>query len=221
MVVQRQTQPNLRSKIQAGKNFLSAKIVKGPGLARQLTGQSWRDGAAIKYNKSLPGLATGQGQMGDGSSPHSLSRTGIGRLSRAAGFPTPFSTASGVCGLVAGPSNALRPWILSEAFKLAWADGCATGLRTRSRHACISDRVLTTCPGSATAFDGAFARSHGSRLFTRKLPYFCSPAVSFLISPAPGSFSRGLPSHRELPDPRVPFVRLSTFLFLAGSTIYF
>jgi hypothetical protein len=26
----------------------------------------------------------------------------------AAGFPTLFSTASGVCGLVAGPSSALR-----------------------------------------------------------------------------------------------------------------
>jgi hypothetical protein len=30
-------------------------------------------------------------------------------LSGAAGFPTPFSTASGVIGLVAGPSRALRP----------------------------------------------------------------------------------------------------------------
>ena len=29
-------------------------------------------------------------------------------LSEAAGFPTPFSTASGVIGLVAGPSSALR-----------------------------------------------------------------------------------------------------------------
>jgi hypothetical protein len=30
-------------------------------------------------------------------------------------------------------------------------------------------RVLTTGSGSATAFDGAFARGHGSRLFTLKL----------------------------------------------------
>jgi hypothetical protein len=29
-------------------------------------------------------------------------------LSEAAGFPTPFSTASGVIGLVAGPSGALQ-----------------------------------------------------------------------------------------------------------------
>jgi hypothetical protein len=27
----------------------------------------------------------------------------------------------------------------SEAFQLAWADGCATGLRTRSRHDCDCD----------------------------------------------------------------------------------
>ncbi len=30
-------------------------------------------------------------------------------LSEAVSFPTPFSTASGVFGLVAGPSSALRP----------------------------------------------------------------------------------------------------------------
>jgi len=131
----------------------------------------------------------------------------------AAGFPTPFSTASGVFGLVAGPSNALRPWILSEAFQLASAGGCATGLPTRSRHACdFFVRVLTTGPGSATVFDGAFARNHGSRLFTLKLPLFHSPAVSFLISPALGSFSRGLPSRRLLPDTGTLFVCLSAFL---------
>jgi len=53
------------------------------------------------------------------------------RLAAAAGFPTPFSTASGVFGLVAGPSNVLRRWISNEAFQLAWAGGCATGLQTR------------------------------------------------------------------------------------------
>jgi len=42
-------------------------------------------------------------------SPSSLSRTGIWRPFGAAGFPTPFSTASGVSGLVAGPSKVLRP----------------------------------------------------------------------------------------------------------------
>ena len=45
--------------------------------------------------------------MGDGSSPYSLSHADIGRhrLGVAASFPTLFSTASGVSGLVAGPSR--------------------------------------------------------------------------------------------------------------------
>jgi hypothetical protein len=39
---------------------------------------------------------------------------------------------------------------LSEAFQLASAGVCDTGLQTRSRHACESVvRVLTTGPGSA------------------------------------------------------------------------
>jgi hypothetical protein len=60
--------------------------------------------------KSLPDLSVKQGQIGDGSSPHSLSRIDIWRtrLDGAVDFPTLFSTASGVCGLVAGPSNILR-----------------------------------------------------------------------------------------------------------------
>jgi hypothetical protein len=47
-----------------------------------------------------------------------------------------------------------------------------------------------------------------------------SSGIVFNIA-GPGSFSRSLPSQRELPDLRAPFVRLSTFLFLAGSTFYF
>jgi hypothetical protein len=86
-------------------------------------------------------------------SPCSLSRAGIwrSRLSGAASFPTLFSTASGVSGLVAGPSSV--PYgtteVLSEAFKLASADGCATGLRTRCRHGCDTFRVFTHLPGDS------------------------------------------------------------------------
>ena len=61
--------------------------------------------------------------MGDGSSPSSLSRAGIWRLiSGAASFPTLFSTASGVSGLVAGPLSipfSRTTELLSEAFQLA------------------------------------------------------------------------------------------------------
>jgi hypothetical protein len=75
--------------------------------------------------------------------------------------------------------------ILSEAFQLASAGGCATGLQTRSRHAYDFIRVLTTGSGSATAFDGAFARGHGSRLFSLKLPFISqSSGVVFNIAGA-------------------------------------
>jgi len=55
-------------------------------------------------------------------------------LCGAASFPTLFSTASGVFGLVAGPLSipfSRTTELLSEAFQLASIDGCATGLRTR------------------------------------------------------------------------------------------
>ncbi len=54
--------------------------------------------------------------------------------------------------------------------------------------AIFSVRVLTTGSGSAAAFGSAFARGHGSRLFSLKLPFTHSPAVSFLTSPGFGSF---------------------------------
>ena len=62
--------------------------------------------------------------MGDGSAPRSLSRTDVGHLPRkVTGFPTPFSTASGVYfGLIAGPLILVaRRSILSEASWLASA----------------------------------------------------------------------------------------------------
>src|SRR6266478_1147490 len=125
--------------------------------------------------------------MGDGSSPLSLSRASIRRLvSGAASFPTLFSTASGVFGLVAGPPSVRlgSTELLSEAFQLAWAGGCATGSRTRSRHVC--DFLSASSPlsfESATAFGSAFARSHGSRLLTLRLPFIHRSAVAFLPSP--------------------------------------
>jgi hypothetical protein len=62
--------------------------------------------------------------LGDGSSPLSLSRTDVRHLaSKVTGFPTPFSTASGVdFGLIAGPLILVaRRSILSEASWLASA----------------------------------------------------------------------------------------------------
>ena len=66
--------------------------------------------APPKNNKSRSDLAVRPGQMGDGSAPRSLSRASIWHPPQGvAGFPTPFSTASGVAGLMAGPSKASRP----------------------------------------------------------------------------------------------------------------
>jgi len=123
--------------------------------------------------------------MGDGSSPLSLSHAGIGRL---IGCQLPDAILHG--------KRSYRPRsravqrlaateLLSEAFQLAWTDGCATGLRTRSRHACVcisASKPLSA--GSAAAFDGAFARCHGSRLFSLRSPFIHRPAVAFLPSPA-------------------------------------
>jgi len=124
--------------------------------------------------------------MGDGSSPCSLSRAGIGRPARR-GCQLPDAILHG--------KRSYRPrsravqrlaaiGLLSEAFQLAWTDGCATGLRTRRRHVC--DCLSTSSPlsaRSAAAFDGALAPRHGSRLLTLRLPFIHKPAVAFLLSP--------------------------------------
>jgi hypothetical protein len=91
----------------------------------------------------------------------------------------------------------------SEASQLAWAGGCATGLRTRLRHACdLAVRVLTACAGSATVFGGALAQCHGSDLLPLRLPFVHRPAVRFMESPAVGRC--GLPSRLTSPRRKLP-----------------
>ena len=69
---------------------------------------------------------------------------------------------------------------LSEAFQLAWAGGCATGLQTRSRHVCeFLSASVPLSAGSASDFVGTFARCHGSRLFTLRLLFVLRSAVRF------------------------------------------
>jgi hypothetical protein len=139
--------------------------------------------------------------MGDGSSPCSLSQAGIGRPARR-GCQLPDAILHGKrsyrprsravqCLATAG--------LLSEAFQLAWAGGCATGLRTRQRHACdFLSASLPLSARSATAFGGALARRHGSRLFTLRLPFIHKPAVAFLLSPA---FQKVFTGPAETPCP--------------------
>src|SRR2546430_15678796 len=62
---------------------------------------------ANRKQMSPPDHKTKRGRNGSGSAPRSLSHAGI-RRALAASFPTLFSTASGVFGLVAGPFCALR-----------------------------------------------------------------------------------------------------------------
>jgi hypothetical protein len=125
----------------------------------------------------------------------------------AASFPTLFSTASGVLGLVAGPSSALQRGISSEAFQLAWAGVCGTGLRTRSRHVYV---YLSASPplssGSAATFDSALARCHGSRLLTLGLLFVHRPAKAFLPSPTFRKGSLVLPRPCVLPATHAHFV---------------
>ena len=145
--------------------------------------------------------------MGGGSSPISLSHAGVRRL---IGRQLPDAILHG--------KRSLRPrsravqrltatGLLSEAFQLAWAGGCDTGLRTRPRH--VYDCLSASSPlssGSAAAFDSAFARCHGSRLFTLRLLFVLRPAVRFLHRRHFGRFSRILPRPRVLPGSHAHFV---------------
>ena len=151
--------------------------------------------------------------MGDGSSPRSLSHAGIRRL---IGCQLPDAILHG--------KRSYRPrsravqhlavaGLSSEAFQLAWAGGCATGLRTRSRHVYVFLSASSPLSaGSAAAFGSAFARCHGSRLLTLRLPFVHRSAVSFLTSP---TFSEGF--HGSCRD-RVSFpVRALTLSRLSAS----
>ena len=161
-----------------------------------------------KNNKSLPGLAVEQGQMGDGSAPSSLSHADI-RRAPFGGCQLPDAILHGKrsyrprsravqCLAAAG----FRVRLFSLLGPMVAPPACKPGQDTPA----IFFRVLTISTGSAAAFDSAFAPCHGSRLFTLRLHFIHSPAVSFLTSPALGSFSRGLPSRRALPGANAHFV---------------
>src|SRR5580704_14446280 len=106
--------------------------------------------------------------MGDGSSPLSLSRTGIRRtLFRGCRLPDAilhgkrsFRPRSRAVRHLAMRGFRVR---LFSSLQLVVAP--PAGKPGQDTPAILS-RVLTTSFGSATALDGAFAHSHGSRLFT-------------------------------------------------------
>jgi hypothetical protein len=95
----------------------------------------------------------------------------------------------------------------SEAFQLAWTGGCATGLRTRSRHGYVF--LSASSPfsaGSAAAFDSALARCHGSRLLPLRLPFVSLQRCRFYIADF-RKLSRVLPRPRVLPGTHAQFVQ--------------
>jgi len=153
--------------------------------------------------------------MGDGSSPRSLSHAGIGRL---IGCQLPDAILHG--------KRSLRPRsravqhlavteLSSEAFQLAWAGGCATGLRTRSRHVYVFLSASSPLSaGSATAFGGAFARCHGSRLLTLRLLFRSQAGGAFFyIADISEGFHRFCRNLVSFPVRMLILSRLSAFFF--------
>ena len=153
--------------------------------------------------------------MGDGSSPRSLSRTGIRRaLCRGCRFPDAilhgqrsYRPRSRAVRQLA--PRGFRVRLFSSLQLVVAPPACKPGQDTPA----IGIRVLTTGRGTAIAGSDAFTHDHGSRLFSLKLLFRHSPAVSFVTSPVFGSFSRNVPGSRVLPDAYAPFVRLSAFFF--------
>ena len=101
-------------------------------------GWDWTLGTGGKTKCPCPALRPDRDRLGDGSAPRSLSRTSIWHPLQGCWFPD----------AILHGKRSYRPrsravhgfatdGFLSEAFQLASAGGCATGLRTRSRHACI------------------------------------------------------------------------------------
>ncbi len=109
--------------------------------------------------------------------------------------------------------------ILSEAFELASAGGCAAGLQTRPRHAC--DFFFASWPhvlGRPSLLAMRSPTTTGLASSLSSCLSYHSPAVSFLTSPALGSFSRNVPGSRVLPAAEAHFVRLSAS-FAGGSNL--
>jgi hypothetical protein len=147
------------------------------------------------------------GKMGDGRSPRALSRAGIRRL-MGRQLPDAILHGKRSCR---PRSRAVQRFaatgLSSEAFQLAWAGGCATGLRTRPRHVCdLRSASWPLSTRTATAFGSALAPCHGSRLLTLRLPFAHKSAVPFSTSPTLGRFSRILPRPRVLPGAKALFV---------------
>jgi hypothetical protein len=68
---------------------------------------------------------------------------------------------------------------------------------------------------SATVFGGAFARCHGSRLLTLRLPFIHRSATAFLLSPTLEGFHESCPDSVSFPVRTLSLSRLSASFVLA------
>jgi hypothetical protein len=153
------------------------------------------NGLHLWPNFRLPPDAGGIVSNAAGISPdYFRSVSGLNRFlllySRRSGFHPGFSRAASVAFAVAVSSRSKNLTVvrqrlavaefLSEAFQLASADGCATGLRTRSRHVCnLISASSPNSAGAAAVFDGALTQCHGSRLFTLRSLFAHKPRGRF------------------------------------------
>jgi hypothetical protein len=131
------------------------------------------------------------------------------RLSGAAGFPTLFSTALGVFGLVAGPSRfPLFPGAPGFRVRLFSSLGLVVAPPAREpaqdTSASSFPRVLTFSTRSATASGSALAQRHGSRLLPLRSLFLTGQRHPFAASPTRGRFSQASPLTCVLPGAHGP-----------------
>ena len=128
--------------------------------------------------RSPPGFRPAGTKVGNGSSPSSLSRADIWRP-KGCRLPDAILHGKRNCGLIAGPSSALR----SRGFRVRPLSSLGLAF---AAPACEPDKdTFVTCcsaslpfnAGSATAFGSALARCHGSDLLPLRLHLAHKPAV--------------------------------------------
>ena len=156
-------------------------------------------------------------KVGDGSSPCSLSRAGIWRP-KGCRLPDAILHGKRNCGLIAGPSSALR----SLGFRVRPLSSLRLAF---AAPACEPDKdTLVTCcsaslplnAGSATTFGSALARCHGSDLLPLRLHLAHKPAVFFLHRRHFGS-EGPLPRSNSFPVRMLTLSRLSaSFIWRIG-----
>jgi hypothetical protein len=132
-------------------------------------------------------LGSSRDKSGDGSSPCSLSRASVRRPARR-GRRLPDAILHGKRSLRPRSravqrftTTGFRVRLLGPLGLVVAPPACEPGQDTSQNS---FPRLHRLAPGQPLFFDSAFARCHGSRLFTLRLLFVLRPAVPFLTSPA-------------------------------------